>query len=60
MSFTLGVRDGEYTIGLSYEDPSVKLIKDGADVKVVYVEEGVVYLSAGSGIVKGAKNMVNA
>ncbi|MBI9109022.1 MAG: extracellular solute-binding protein [Spirochaetales bacterium] len=55
-----GVRDGEYTIGLSYEDPSVKLIKDGADVKVVYMKEGVVYLPAGSGIVKGAKNMVNA
>lgn len=55
-----GVRDGEYTIGLSYEDPSVKLVKDGADVKVVYMEEGVVYLPAGSGIVKGAENMVNA
>ncbi len=55
-----GVRDGEYTIGLSYEDPSVKLVKDGADVKVVYMKEGVVYLPAGSGIVKGAANMVNA
>ena len=55
-----GVRDGEYTIGLSYEDPSVKLIKDGADVEVVYMEEGVVYLPAGSGIVKGAANIVNA
>lgn len=55
-----GVRDGEYTIGLSYEDPSVQLVRDGADVKVVYMEEGVVYLPAGSGIIKGAKNIVNA
>lgn len=55
-----GVRDGEYTVGLSYEDPSVQLVKDGADVEVVYMEEGVVYLPAGSAVVKGARNMVNA
>ena len=55
-----GVRDGEYTVGLSYEDPSVKLVKDGADVEVVYMEEGVVYLPAGSAIVKNCKNLVNA
>ncbi|TFH05315.1 MAG: extracellular solute-binding protein, partial [Spirochaetales bacterium] len=55
-----GVRDGEYTVGLSYEDPSVQLVRDGADVKVIYMEEGVVYLPAGSGFVKGARNMVNA
>lgn len=55
-----GVRDGEYTIGLSYEDPSVTLVRDGADVEVIYMEEGVVYLPAGSGIIKGAENMVNA
>ena len=55
-----GVRDGEYTVGLSYEDPAVQLVRDGADVKVVYMEEGVVYLPAGSAIVKGAPNLVNA
>jgi iron(III) transport system substrate-binding protein len=55
-----GVRDGEYTVGLSYEDPSVTLVRDGADVEVIYMEEGVVYLPAGSGIVKGANNMLNA
>ena len=55
-----GVRDGEYTVGLTYEDPSVQLIRDGAGVKVVYMKEGVVFLPAGSGIVKGAKNIVNA
>jgi iron(III) transport system substrate-binding protein len=55
-----GVRDGEYTVGLSYEDPSVTLVRDGADVEVIYMEEGVVYLPAGSGIVKGAENLINA
>jgi len=55
-----GVRDGEYTVGLSYEDPSVQLVRDGADVEVIYMEEGVVYLPAGSAIVKDCKNLVNA
>ena len=55
-----GVRDGEYTVGLSYEDPSATLVRDGADVEVVYMEEGVVFLPAGSGIVKGSKNLLNA
>lgn len=51
-----GVRDGEYTIGLSYEDPCLTLINDGADVEVVYMKEGVVFLPAGSAIIKGAKH----
>ena len=55
-----GVRDGEYTVGLSYEDPSVTLVRDGADVKVVYMEEGVVYLPATAAIVKDCKNLLNA
>ena len=55
-----GVRDGEYTVGLSYEDPSVTLVRDGADVEVIYMEEGVVYLPAGAGIVKDAANLLNA
>ena len=55
-----GVRDGEYTVGLSYEDPSVTLVRDGADVEVVYMDEGVVYLPAGAGVVKDAVNLVNA
>lgn len=52
-----GVRDGEYTIGLSYEDPCLTLINDGADVGIVYMEEGTVFLPAGSAIIKGAKNL---
>ncbi|MGL1892810.1 MAG: extracellular solute-binding protein [Spirochaetaceae bacterium] len=55
-----GVRDGEYAVGLSYEDPSVTLVRDGADVEVIYMEEGVVYLPAGAGIISGAENLENA
>lgn len=54
------VADGEMVVGLSYEDPSVKLMTDGAPVDVVYPKEGVVYLPAGMGIVKDAKNKENA
>jgi iron(III) transport system substrate-binding protein len=33
---------------------------DGAYVKVVYMEEGTVFLDAGVEIIKGAKNLENA
>ena len=51
-----GVRDGEYTIGLSYEDPCLTLVNDGADVEVIYMKEGVVFLPAGCAIIKDAKH----
>jgi len=54
------VADGEYVVALTYEDPAVSYVQDGAPVKVVYPEEGAVFLDAASGIVKGAKNMDNA
>jgi iron(III) transport system substrate-binding protein len=52
-----GVRDGEYTIGLSYEDPCLTLINDGADVEVAYMEEGTVFLPAGCAIIKDCQNL---
>lgn len=52
-----GVKDGEYVVGLTYEDPSVELLASGAtNVEVVYPEEGAVWLPAASGLVKGAPN----
>lgn len=54
------VADGEFVVGLSYEDPCAQLVKDGAPVKLVYMEEGTVFLPASATIVKGAKNMDNA
>lgn len=55
-----GVAEGEYLVGLTYEDPSAALVRDGAPVKVVYPVEGTVFLPATSGIIKNAKNMDNA
>lgn len=55
------VADGEMTVGISYEDPVMQLIKDGAtNVEIVYMKEGVVYLPSVTGIVKNAKHEENA
>ncbi len=55
------VIDGEMVVGLSYEDPVAKVIKDGAkNIEIVYMNEGTVYLPAGSAIIKNAKHMDNA
>ena len=35
-----GVADGEYVVGLSYEDPCAQLVLDGAPVKIVLHEGG--------------------
>ena len=53
--------DGEYAVGVSYEDPCVSLLEDGAtNVKLVYPEEGAVWLPSGVAIVKNAPHMENA
>ncbi|WP_236683037.1 MULTISPECIES: extracellular solute-binding protein [unclassified Streptococcus] len=54
------VADGEMAVGLSYEDPSVKLLNDGANTEVAYPEEGSVFLSASAAIIKDAPNEENA
>ena len=52
---------GEYVVGVTYEDPSVQLLTDGAtNVRVVYPSEGAVWLPAASAIVAGAPNLENA
>lgn len=55
-----GVADGEYVVGLSYEDPCAQLVKDGAPVEIVYPAEGTVFLPASATIIKDARNMDNA
>lgn len=52
-----GVADGEYVVGVSYEDPCVSMVSSGADVTVVYPEEGAVWLPASTAIVKNAPHM---
>ena len=55
-----GVAEGEYTVGLTYEDPSVSYVRDGANVKVVYSKEGVSFMPAVGVIIKNCKNLENA
>lgn len=56
-----GTVSGEYAVGVSYEDPCVTLLDNGAEnIKLVYPEEGAVWLPAGAAVIKGCKNMDNA
>ena len=56
-----GVYNGEYAVGLTYEDPCVTLIKDGAtNITIVYPVEGTVFLPAQIGIVKNAEHVDEA
>ncbi|MBE6053062.1 MAG: extracellular solute-binding protein [Clostridium sartagoforme] len=55
-----GVSDGEYTVGLTFEEGGAKYVKDGAPVEIVYMKEGVISKPDGVAIIKGAKNMDNA
>ncbi|MDM8270621.1 substrate-binding domain-containing protein [Thermophilibacter provencensis] len=50
------VADGEMAVGLSYEDPCVQLVNDGANVEVVYPEEGTIFLPANTAIIKDCAN----
>lgn len=53
-----GVANGEYYVGLSYEDPCVELEAAGAQpVKVVYPKEGVIFPGQSVQIVKNAPNL---
>ena len=53
-----GVANGEYAVGLSYEDPCVELQHAGEQpVKVVYPKEGVVFSGQSVQIVKNAPHL---
>ncbi len=53
-----GVANGEYAVGLSYEDPCVELEANGEHpVKVVYPSEGVIFPGESVQIIKGAPHM---
>lgn len=55
-----GVADGEYVVGLTWEDPVVHYKQSGAAVDVVFPTEGVVYPGQSIQIIKGTKNLENA
>lgn len=52
-----GVASGEYVIGVSYEDPCIGLLVNGAkNLALVYPEEGAVWLPAGASIIKNCQH----
>lgn len=55
-----GVSDGEYSVGITYEQGALKYMESGADLKIVYPKDGNTLLTSGIAIIKGAKNMENA
>ena len=55
-----GVADGEYTVGLTFEEGGANYVISGSPVKLVYMKEGVVFKADGIYIIKNAKNMENA
>lgn len=52
-----GVAGGEYTVGLTWEDPAVSQQINGAPVRVVFASEGAIFPGESVQIIKGAKNM---
>lgn len=54
------VADGEYPVGLSWEDPCVQYVKNGAHVEVVYPKEGVIFTEQSVQIIKNCKHPDNA
>lgn len=55
-----GVADGEFPVGLTWEDPAANYVKNGAPVEVVFPEEGAIFPGESVQIIKGATNLDNA
>ncbi len=52
--------DGEYLIGVAFEEMAMKYIDAGGDLTIVYPSEGIPMAPSAVGIVKGGKNPENA
>ncbi|WP_300366881.1 ABC transporter substrate-binding protein [Brachyspira sp.] len=55
-----GVADGEYAVGLTFEEGGANYVSAGSPVKLVYMKEGVIIKPDGIYIIKNAKNLENA
>ena len=55
-----GVADGEYVVGLTFEQGSAQYVAAGSPVKTVYMEEGVIFRGDGVYIIKNCPNEANA
>lgn len=55
------VKDGEYVVGLTYEDGAVKLLKDGAtNIRIQYPTNGTSASAFGVAVIKGAPHAAAA
>jgi len=54
------VADGEYAVGITYEEGALRYIAAGADMQVVYPEEGTNPSPSGIAVIKGCPNPENA
>ncbi len=55
-----GVADGEYAVGLTFEEGALNYVAPDKPIKVVYMEEGVIFKPNGSYIIKNSPNPDNA
>lgn len=55
-----GVQDGEYTVGLTYEEVALESLRSGAPVRIVYPEEGTFVEPTGASVIANCANEVNA
>ena len=55
-----GVADGEYTVGLTFEQGAAQYVGAGAPVEAVYMKEGVIFRGDGVYIIKNCPNEKNA
>lgn len=55
-----GVAEGEYVVGLTWEDPAANYVKEGANVEVVFPKEGTIFPGESVQIIKGCKHPENA
>ena len=55
-----GVANGEYAVGVTFEEAAAVYQKQGVPVGIVYPAEGTIVEADGVAVIKGAKNPVNA
>jgi iron(III) transport system substrate-binding protein len=55
-----GVANGEYAIGVTFEEAAAIYLKQGAPVGIVYPAEGTIVEPDGVAVIKGARNRDNA
>lgn len=55
-----GVAEGEYVVGLTWEDPAANLAKNGAPVEVVFPGEGAIFPGESVQIIKGCAHLAAA